>query len=121
MTKAWKIVIICVSSLLACILCFLGVYFLWPWNKAFFDMSTKEFNIPGLDTAFVPQGFTNIDGTDKYLISGYMSDNSPSKFFVVDNDGNVEKSFTLKNKGVDYIGHAGGIALDLRYRIFYLP
>lgn len=110
MSKAWKITLIAISSIFVCIFAFLGVYYLWPWNKAFFDMSTQEFLIPGLDTSFVPQGFSIIDGSDQYIISGYMSDNSASRFYVLDKDGNMVKYFTLTQSGKDYKGHAGGIA-----------
>lgn len=109
MSKAWKIVLIVVSSFFVCFFAFLGVYYLWPWNKAFFDMSTKEFEIPGLDTSFVPQGFTKIDGTTEYLISGYMSDGSASRYYLVDSEGKTKKYFTLEQSGSDYTGHAGGV------------
>lgn len=108
MSKGWKITTIIISSLLAVIFIFLGVYYLWPWNKSFFDMSSEEFEIPGLDSKFTPQGMTSIDGSEKYLICGYMSDNSPSRFYVI-NEGKVEKYFTLTQSGVDYTGHAGGV------------
>lgn len=109
MSKGWKITTIILCSILTIILVFLGVYYLWPWNKSFFDMSSQEFEIPGLDSKFTPQGFTAIDGTDKYLISGYMTDNTPSRFYLI-NEGKVEKSFTLTQSGEDYVGHAGGVA-----------
>ena len=110
MSKAWKITVIIISILFLCIFAFLGVYYLWPWNKAFFDKATQEFVIPGLDTKFVPQGFDKIDGSEKYIISGYMSDNSPSRYYIIDENGGVEKYFTLTSSGEDYVGHAGGVA-----------
>lgn len=109
MSKAWKITTIIISSILALVFAFVSVYYLWPWNKSFFDNSTKEFEIPGLDTNFVPQGMTKIDGSEKYIISGYMSDNSPSRFYVIGEDGKVENDFTLKYDELDYLGHAGGV------------
>lgn len=108
MSKGWKITTIIVSSILALIFIFLGVYFLWPWNQSFFNMSSVEFEIPGLDSKFTPQGMTAIDGGDKFLISGYMTDNSPSRFYVI-SQGKVEKYFTLTQSGEDYSGHAGGV------------
>lgn len=111
MAKGWKITLIIVASLLLLILIFAGVYYLWPWNRDFFNESNVEFNIPGLNTNFCPQGFTKIEGQNKYLISGYMSDNTPSRIYLINgDDGNVEKYFTLKDgAGGNYIGHAGGI------------
>lgn len=109
MSLGWKITIIIVSSVLMLILGFLGVYYLWPWNKSFFDMSSKEFEIPGLDTKFTPQGFTAIDGSsDEFLISGYMSDGGASRFYLI-KDNKVVKYFSLTQANEDYTGHAGGV------------
>lgn len=108
MSKGWKITTIVLSSILALILIFLGVYFLWPWNKDFFNMASKEFEIPGLDTKFTPQGMTIIDGSDRFLICGYMTDGTPSRFYLV-SSGQVEKYFTLTQAEEDYDGHAGGV------------
>ena len=110
MTKAWKITISIVASILILIMGFLAVYFLCPWNKEFFDNAKKEFSIPGLDTTFVPQGFSKIEGKEQYLISGYMGDSSPSRFYVIDKQtGDTLKYFTLDIDGIYYKGHAGGI------------
>ena len=109
MSKAWKITTIIISSILGLILVFLGIYYLWPWNKSFFEMASKEFLIPGLDTNFAPQGITAIDGEEnRFLISGYMSDGKASRFYVI-NEGKIEKYFTLTQSEEDYTGHAGGI------------
>lgn len=108
MSKAMKIVLGIVIGIVTLILLFFAIYYLWPWNKKFFDKSTVEFEIPGLDSKFTPQGMTTIDGTDDFLISGYMSDNSPSRFYLI-SDGKVEKCFTLTQSGEDYAGHSGGI------------
>ena len=103
MSKTKKAIIISVSSFLALILVFMAVYFLWPWNKSFFDVAVKEFAIPGLDTSFTPQGFTKLQENDKYVISGYMSDGGPSRFYVVDKDNDDEnKYFTLDIDGKEY-------------------
>ena len=109
MSKVWKITLITISSIFIGIFIFLGIYYFWPWNKSFFDHSTQEFEIPGLDSNFVPQGMTKIEGSNRYLISGYMSDNSPSRFYLIDQDNKTEKYFTLDQSGIDYVGHAGGV------------
>ena len=111
MKKPLKITIIVLSSLLACILAFLSIYYLWPWNKKFFNTADEEFSIPGLDTAFVPQGMSLVDGSEDYLICGYMSDGSPSRIYLIDGETKeATKYITLKVDNADYIGHAGGIA-----------
>ena len=110
MKKVKKIFLISIAVLLILIVSFLGVYFLWPWNSAFFDKADKEFLIPGLDTTFVPQGITKVDGKNQFLISGYMSDGSPSRYYLFDCDKNeLVKYFTLRTGENDYYGHAGGV------------
>jgi len=111
MSKGLKITIISISIFLFLVLSTIGVYFLWPWNRHFFNEASEEFAIPGLDTEFVPQGMTISTMLNKYIISGYMNDGSPSRFYVINPETKeVEKYFTLKNGEDDYIGHAGGIA-----------
>ncbi len=111
MKKALKITLIVISSILVLVLGFISVYFLWPFNRKFYDIATAEFDIPGLDTEFVPQGMSQLDGTNDYLISGYMNDGSPSRIYQIDgNTKETKKYITLKyDEGEDYIGHAGGI------------
>ena len=88
---------------------FISVYFLWPWNAEFFKTAQKEFGVPGLDTKFTAQGMANINDSDQYIISGYISDGAPSRFYVVDTTTNESRYFTLKVDGKDYTGHAGGV------------
>ena len=110
MKKALKIIGISLASLILLIAIFLAVWFLWPWNGAFFKNATKEFAIPGLDTDFVPQGFTKVDGQNTYIVGGYMAKGSASRYYVVNGEsGEVEKYFTIKVDGEDYVGHACGI------------
>ena len=96
MSKGWKITTIVIASVMLLIFTALGVYYLWPWNKKFFDNASKEFAIPGLDTSFVPQGIDKIDGQNKYIISGYMNDGGPSRFYIYDVESDTSKYFTLK-------------------------
>lgn len=110
MSKGWKITTIIVASILLSVFLVVGVYYFWPWNSKFFKESTKEFEIPGLDTAFVPQGMDKIENQNKYIISGYMSDGSPSRYYIVDRDNNTTKYFTLKVGDEFYKGHAGGVS-----------
>ena len=88
-----------------------SVYFFWPWHRKFFNNADEEFAIPGLDTEFCPQGMTEIDGYNKFLISGYMDDGSPSRFYLIDGETKeVEKYVILNINGSLYKGHAGGVA-----------
>ncbi len=108
MIKLLKIILVVLTILLAFVGIALGVYFLFPWNGEFFKNSSKEFAVPGLDTAFTPQGFSQIDDTH-WLISGYMSDGSPSRFYVVDTNSGNSKYITLLDGTYDFTGHVGGV------------
>lgn len=112
MKKPLMITLIVISSVLVLVMGFLAVYFLWPWNKDFFDNAKEEFEIPGLDDGFVPQGFTRVDGTEDYIICGYMSNNEPSRAYYIDGkSGEATKYVTFKMSDTegDYVGHAGGV------------
>lgn len=107
------ITLIVIGSLLALIMGFLAVYYLWPWNKDFFEKAEEEFEIPGLDEGFVPQGMAQIDGSEDYIICGYMANNEPSRAYYIDSEtGKATKyvTFKMSDSEGDYVGHAGGVA-----------
>lgn len=113
MKKKVLIPLIVITSIIVLSGCFIAVYFLWPWNKDFFDKAQKEFDIPGLDENFVPQGLSFVDGTNDFLVCGYMNDNKPSRIYYISGENHDEvKYITLKmsDSDADYVGHAGGIA-----------
>jgi len=111
MSKVIKIIISTISILLVLLILAVSVYFFWPWHKDFFNNADEEFKIPGLDTDFCPQGMCRLDAYNKYIISGYMNDGSPSRFYVIDAETNaIEYYFILNIDGSLYNGHAGGIA-----------
>ena len=73
----------------------------------------KEFDLPGLEDSFVPQGIDYVDGKDVVLVSGYMSDGRASRIYMIDRlGGQVIKYVTCTVGGEVYAGHAGGIATD---------
>lgn len=110
MSKGWRIAVISVALFLVMLFLVVMVYYFWPWNKKFFDNANKEFAIPGLNENFVPQGFTQLEEKNQYLISGYMSDSTPSRFYVIDSEsGDIVKYFTLQVGEKMYDGHAGGV------------
>ena len=111
MAKGWKITISIISIVLILILVTLLVYYFFPWHKKFFNNADEEFSIPGLDEKFVPQGMTELEGYNKYLVSGYMSDGEPSRYYLIDAEtNNIEKYVILNINGKKYNGHAGGVA-----------
>lgn len=75
----------------------------------FFNAAKGGFLIPGLDSAFVPQGFDYVEQEDVYLISGYMSDGTASRVYARSGDGTVVFSQLKNIDGSGYTGHSGGI------------
>lgn len=112
MPKGIKVAIIVLLSIIIVLSATVCTYFFFPWHRGFFNHADEEFAIPGLDTDFVPQGFTELKGYNKYVISGYMNDGSPSRFYVIDQETKaVDKYITLKIQDTKmYNGHAGGVA-----------
>ncbi len=72
------------------------------------DMSSftsDGFDMPGLDSGFVPQGLCYNEKHGVYLISGY-TDDSNSRIYIVNKSDHQTKEIILK----DFTAHAGGIA-----------
>lgn len=44
--------------------------------KEFYERSTREFKLPGLGTGFDPQDVLYDEGSDQWLVSGYLGDRS---------------------------------------------
>lgn len=111
MKKAWKITISITACVLTLLLIAIAIYYCWPWNRDFYNIASREFEVPGLDTAFVPQGMTMIESTNEYIVCGYMSDGTASRYYVVDGETKqAKKFFTLDLNGKAFDGHAGGVA-----------
>ena len=122
-SKKKKIKLIILFSCLGLFLITLLVYYFGASYPQFDKMATKEFEIPGLDSSFVPQGLEYDNVNDKFVVCGYMSNGSPSRIYIVDaKTGKTEKYVTLitpaEDDAKDYKGHAGGIALS--YPFAYL-
>ncbi len=69
------------------------------------DYTSQGFDMPGLDSGFVPQGICYSEELGAFLISGY-TDDSNSRIYAVDKKTSEAKEIILK----DYTAHAGGIA-----------
>lgn len=69
------------------------------------NYTSQGFDMPGLDSGFVPQGLCYSEELGAYLISGY-TDGGNSRIYTVDEKTNEVKEIILK----DYTAHAGGIA-----------
>lgn len=96
-----------ILGILITLLLFLCWWYLLDDNRNFYKISNKEYSIPGLNTSFSSQGLCKVN--DLVLISGYMSNKSSSRIYVI---GNKTKYFELKYKNKKFNGHTGGIASD---------
>ena len=87
------------------------VYYFCAFYPTFNSLDKREeFLIPGLEDGFVPQGLDYDKDNDVFLMCGYMSDGSPSRLYVIDEE--ESKFVTLKKDGESYLGHCGGVATD---------
>lgn len=87
------------------------LYYFCAFYPAFNNLNKREeFEIPGLEDGFVPQGLDYDKENEVFLMCGYMSDGSPSRLYVI--DGDEVKFVTLKKGGEAYLGHCGGVATD---------
>lgn len=110
MNKTLKLSIIILSALLTILCVFFSFWFLLPYNHSYFEVATKEFEIPGLGKGFIPQSIAVLDGTQNILVGGRMKDDSPSKLFLLDgNTKSISKSVTIKVDNKDYLGSISGI------------
>lgn len=81
----------------------------------YFRNSEAEFIIPGLLDAYVPQGFDYMEESETYLMCGYMSDDSASRIYVRDSEGNTHHVSLFYADGSPYKKHAGGICHNGSY------
>lgn len=111
-----KVGLIIMASIIAMLGVAVYIYYFTASYPAFSALATEDFKIPGLETKFVPQGIDYDQTSDKFLISGYMSNGEASRFYIVDNQTNqTEKYFTLTIDGEEYTAHASGVAIDGNY------
>lgn len=74
----------------------------------YFAMETNVCRIPGIRDGLVCQSLTVYEPGGSMLISGYMSDGSPSRIYVTDN-GEESHYVSLQTQGQAVYGHFGGI------------
>lgn len=77
---------------------------------SFYTNANKEFAMPGRSDNLVQQGMVYLEDEERFLICGYMSDDTSSRVYVVSEDGEVLSYSELRNAdGSAYLGHTGGI------------
>ena len=78
--------------------------------SSFYLNSSKEFKMPGTGDNLVQQGMVYVEEDETFLVCGYMSDNTASRVYALDKNGEILSITELKNAdGTDYTGHTGGI------------
>lgn len=113
-TKKGIKTLIIIASILLVLISAVLIYYFGATHPDFYLVATKDFQIPGLNTKFVPQGLDYDQTNEVFLVSGYMSNGETSRIYIVDSSENF-KYFTLKVDGENYLGHAGGIAVSGDY------
>ncbi len=75
------------------------------------DYTNELFEIPGLDSEFIPQGVCFVENLNSFAISGYMPKDKDgnernSRIYLVEADTYEAKMFEIDS----FTGHAGGVA-----------
>ncbi len=105
-----KTILIVAISIVAFLLLYTLLCYSTPlFYGKFMNNSEKLAKIPGLSDGFVPQGICYSNELNAYLCCGYFSD-SPSKIYVIEENGDVKSLDLQLENGDSYTGHAGGIS-----------
>ncbi len=110
--KALKIGLIILGILLGIVLLFLIGLKVGEKLRylGYYKDAQKEFKTPGISDNLVQQGMVYVEEKDVFLVCGYMSDNTPSRVYVLSEEGKVLSSTKLLHAdGSDYLGHTGGM------------
>ena len=109
-----KYKMIALSSVVLVLALVLIVYYFCAFYPEFNKMDKREeFNIPGLNESFVPQGLDYVEQDDVFIMCGYMSNGQASRIYVIDAKTNEAlKYVTISVNGKAYFGHSGGVASD---------
>lgn len=75
----------------------------------FFDQAEAQFEIPGLNSGFVPQDLDHVEADDSWLFSGYMTDGSPSPLYRRTADGTVQTLYVTMPDGSTYNDHGSAV------------
>lgn len=80
----------------------------------YYKNSRDTFEIPNLNTSFVPQGFAYDANSGDFLTCGYDSKGGPSTLVVIPNSGET-KTLTIQKDGRPFTGHLGGCEINGDY------
>ena len=109
-----KWVIICLCVVISLALLTVGVLNIAKFAiySNYYSIKTDLCKNPGLSDGFVCQGICAYEQEEKFLVSGYMMDNSPSRIYVTDAENNSYYVWVTYGSGKAFTGHSGGIAIS---------
>ena len=84
-------------------------------HASFYKNADPVFKTPGVNDNFTQQGFDYVEQDEVFLVTGYMSDKTCSRVYVVQADGTASFVELKKADGSDYTGHTGGIVRHGEY------
>ena len=82
----------------------------WLRHISFYSVAEATMPMPGIHDDFIQQGFDHVTEEKAFLVTGYMKNSTPSRVYVLREDGTESYTKLLKADGSDYKGHTGGIA-----------
>lgn len=78
--------------------------------KEFYNSSEALYEIPGLDTNYVPQAIAYNEKYEFFVVAGYDTEDEPSYLYILNKQGKVLNKVTVKSdENTVYTGHAGGV------------
>ena len=78
-------------------------------HASFYKNAEPVFKMPGVNDNFTHQGFTYVEDDKVFLATGYMSNNTASRVYVIKENGETTYTELKKASGEDYKEHTGGI------------
>ena len=81
----------------------------------FFNHAKSEYLIPGLASDWVPQGFDYLEDEEVYLMCGYMGDDTSSRVYVRQKNGDTHYVELLYADGTPYRKHSGGLCANGKF------
>ncbi len=118
MNKALKKVLIIAAASVGAVLCLIGLVLgglniiKFPLYSEYYGAKTDVCINPGLNDGFVCQGICAYEEGGRIFVSGYMTDDRPSRIYVTDTQNDSYYVELAKADGSDFTGHAGGIAIN---------
>ena len=107
---------IILAAVIAVVVIGARVYFRFP-VMGYYVISDREFKIPGISDALVPQGFDYLESSGTFFVGGYKSNGGTSAIYTVEQRTRRVTGYTYlaDSEGNPLKVHVGGIAMYDRY------